>query len=267
MQRRTLRMILAGMLIGIGCILPGVSGGVMAVSFGLYRPMLDAVMHFFKDPKKHLRFLLPLGVGGGAGMLLGARGLAAAMKLYETPMLYLFTGFILGGIPDLLHEAEQHERFRPAWLLSLLSGVALALPLAVFAGQGVPAEQLSPLQAFLTGLMEGVGTVVPGISTSFVLLRLGWYQAYLKAISAFVTLQTLPIGAGFALSALGSMKAVQWLFDRHAGHAYYAVLGFLLVSVALVFPGLETGLRMVLDAGLLAAGAAMARWLGNQQKE
>ena len=267
MQRRTLRMLLAGVLIGIGCVLPGVSGGVMAVSFGLYRPMLDAVMHFFKTPKKHFAFLLPLAAGGSVGMLLSAQGLAAAMKLYETPMLYLFTGFILGGIPDLLHEAEQHERFRPAWLIALFLGVSAALPLAVWSAQGQTVESLSPMQSFLAGLMEGVGTVVPGISTSFVLLRLGWYQAYLKVLSVFAPMQTLLIGAGFLLSAMASMKAVQWLFDRHAGYAYYAVLGFLLVSVALVFPGVETGGRMVLDTGLLVSGAFAARRLGNKQKE
>ena len=265
MQRRNL--IFAGMLIGIGCILPGVSGGVMAVSFGLYRPLLEAVMHFLRSPKKHLRFLLPLALGGGSGILLGALGLSAAMKRYEIPMLYLFTGFILGGIPDLLHEAEQHERFHPVWLLSLLTGVALALPLAVLTGQETPVKVLSPIQLFLTGLMEGVGTVVPGISTSFVLLRLGWYQAYLKVFTAFNAIQMLIIGSGFVLSALISMKAVHWLFDHYTGHAYYTVLGFLLVSVALVFPGMETGMRLLADTGLLVSGAFIARWLGNQPKE
>jgi len=266
-QQRIIQKILAGLLIGIGCILPGVSGGVMAVSFGLYRPMLDAVMHFFHAPKKHLRFLLPLAIGGGAGMLIGAKGLSAALRLYEVPMLFLFTGFILGGIPDLLREAEQQERFRPVWLVSLALGVCLALPLAVFGGQGTAVDRLSPIQSLLTGVLEGVGTVVPGVSTSFVLLRLGWYQAYLEALSGFDAGQGIFIAAGFALSALGSMRLVQWLFDHHPGHAYYAVLGFLLVSVALVFPGFEKGAAMWADGGLLVIGTVLARWIGKPTKE
>ena len=76
----TIRNFLAGILIGIGCILPGVSGGVMAVSFGLYRPMLDAVLDFFHAPRRHLRFLSPLALGGGLGMLAGAHVLAAAIE-------------------------------------------------------------------------------------------------------------------------------------------------------------------------------------------
>ena len=93
--------VLAGLLMGIGCVLPGVSGGVMAVSFGLYRPMLDAVLGIFHDTRRKLVFLAPLALGGAAGLLLGARGLGAAMRLYEKPMLCLFTGFILGGVPAL----------------------------------------------------------------------------------------------------------------------------------------------------------------------
>ena len=110
------RNALAGLLMGIGCVLPGVSGGVMAVSFGLYRPMLDAVLGIFHDTRRKLVFLAPLAVGGAAGLLLGARGLGAAMRLYEKPMLCLFTGFILGGVPDLLAEAEEDGRFRRRWL-------------------------------------------------------------------------------------------------------------------------------------------------------
>lgn len=122
------RNALAGLLIGIGCVLPGVSGGVMAVSFGLYRPMLDAVLGIFHDTRRKLLFLAPLALGGAAGLLLGARCLGTAMRLYEKPMLCLFTGFILGGVPDLLAEAEAGGRFRRRWLGALAGGVLLALP-------------------------------------------------------------------------------------------------------------------------------------------
>lgn len=255
----TVRNFLAGILIGIGCILPGVSGGVMAVSFGLYRPMLDALLGFFRAPGRHLRFLLPLGAGGALGLLIGAKGLAAAMQAYRVPMLFVFTGFILGGVPQLLHEAEQNGRFRWNWLWAMGAGIATALPLAVFTAQGAPVAALSPMQALCAGLLEGVGTVVPGISTSFVLLRLGWYDAYLSAFSAFALGQLVPVGAGFAASALACMRAVQWLFDRQPGYAYYGVLGFLLVSVALVFPGFSS--MPWVDAALLVMGAVLARWI------
>lgn len=256
-----LRRLAAGMLIGIGCVLPGVSGGVMAVSFGLYRPMLNAVLDFFHDTRAKLAFLLPLGIGGALGILAGARGLGAAMARYEVQMLYLFIGFILGGVPELLREAEGDEAFRPGWLWGLAAGIALALPLALVPGRGASVARLTPLQAILAGVMEGVGTVVPGISTSLVLMRLGWYQAYLRAVSTAQAEALLCIGLGFAVSALACMKAVAWLFDHARAYAYYAVLGFLLVSVALVFPGFEGGRALFADAAMLVAGLAGARWM------
>lgn len=254
------RNALAGLLMGIGCVLPGVSGGVMAVSFGLYRPMLDAVLGIFHDTRRKLLFLAPLALGGAAGLLLGARCLGTAMRLYEKPMLCLFTGFILGGVPDLLAEAEAGGRFRRRWLGALAGGVLLALPMALLRAQGVErALSLTPLQALAVGMAEGVGTVVPGLSTSFLLMNLGWYQAYLDALAHPQAGVLGLVALGFAASALASMKAVQWLFDHARGYAYYAVLGFLLVSVALVFPGFGSGWTLWMQLAALLAGMLVAR--------
>ncbi len=256
---------LAGILIGIGCILPGASGGVIAVSFGLYRPMLEAAMHLLRNPKHHLRFLAPLCAGIGAGIIAGAVGLSGAMARYERLMLFLFTGLILGGVPDLLKEAQQKEPFRASWLWSLAAGVLIALPLCMLGTAGSGVQALSPAQAFITGILEGVGTIVPGVSTSFVLIRLGWYQAYLNAVSGLDIPRLALIAPGFALSALACMKGVQALFDRHTGHACYAVLGFLLVSVALVFPGFTLGRALWAQLGMLVIGATIVRLMGTME--
>ena len=267
MRRNFFRNALAGLLMGIGCVLPGVSGGVMAVSFGLYRPMLDAVLGILHDTRRKLVFLLPIALGGVAGLLLGARGLEAAMHLYEKPMLCLFAGCILGGVPDLLSEAEEGGRFRPRWLWALAGGVVMALPLTLLGAQGTQVASLTPLRALAVGLLEGVGTVVPGLSTSFVLMNLGWYQAYLEALAHLQAAVLLPAGLGFAAAALASMKAVQWLFDHARGYAYYAVLGFVLVSVALVFPGFDSGRALCVQVAALAAGIVVARRMTGASKK
>lgn len=257
-----LQRMTAGFLIGLGCVLPGVSGGVMAVSFGLYQPMLDAVLDFFHDTKAKLRFLLPLAAGGALGMLAGAEGLSRLMIRHEALMLFLFCGFILGGVPQLWRDALQGEKLKPARLWWLLGGIALALPLALADGQGVPVAQLSPAQGLMTGVLEGVGTVVPGVSTSLVLIRLGWYQAYLAALSTLHFQQLAFIGTGFAVSAFLCMKGIQWLFNHMPGPAYAAVLGFLLVSVVLVLPPFHAGTLLWADLGLMVIGAVCAHWLG-----
>lgn len=259
----------AGFLIGIGCVLPGVSGGVMAMSFGLYRPLLDAALHFFREPLRKLRFLLPIGIGGALGMMLGAKLLTVLMAEHEALMLFLFTGFILGGLPQLWREATAETPFCKSWLWSLGAGVLMALPLLFLGGEGPGIGSLNPVQMFLTGLLEGFGTVVPGVSTSFVLIRLGWYQAYLSVIARMDLPALALIASGFGLSAFLCMKGIQWLFDHASGHAYCAVTGFLLVSVALVFPGFHPLPLLWADAGLLIIGAVCSHWLGRieSQKE
>lgn len=265
MHHHTFKNLIAGFLIGVGCILPGVSGGVMAVSFGLYRPMLDSLLHFWDKPKERLFFLFPLAVGGAAGMLMGAGVLASLMAQHRQMMLLLFTGLILGGLPELWQEAQQSEPFRPRWLLALAAGIGLALPLVWLGAKTASVSQLSGMQCLLTGLLEGVGTVIPGISTSFVLIRLGWYTAYLQALSGMAFAQVVPIAAGFAVSAFLCMKAVVFLFDRATGYAYLGVMGFLLVSVLLVFPGFHTGRLFWADIGLMLTGILAARQFARSQ--
>ena len=261
-----MRNLLCGVLIGFACILPGASGGVLAVALGLYRPMLDALMHFFKAPGRHLRFLTPLAVGGLVGIVAGAVCLSGAMARHERLMLFLFTGLIVGGIPDLMHEAQQREPFRLRWLLALGVGVLVALPLCLLGSSRTAVDMLSPVQAFLAGVLEGVGTVVPGISTSLMLIQLGWYQAYLTAASAFAADQLAYIAAGFLLSAFVCMRLAQRLFERWPGYAFYGVLGFLLVSVGMVFPGFTLGLLFWAEISMLTIGVVIVRMMGQLEK-
>lgn len=256
-----LRNLFVGILLGIGCVLPGISGGVMAVSFGLYQPMLEAVLNLFRSPRKHLAFLLPIGLGGAAGVLLTSGVLAQGMQTHRSWLLWLFIGFILGGLPQLWREIRTDARFKPSCLWYVALGMIIALPLALLNGEGRTLSFLSPLQALTTGMLEGAGTIIPGISTSFLLIRLGWYQAYLSALSTLAPVPLALIGTGFALSALACMKAVQWLFDHAHAQAYSVVLGFVLSSVALVFPGFHSGSLFWADLALLASGTACAGWI------
>ena len=146
---------------------------------------------------------------------------------------------------------------------ALAGGVLLALPMVLLRAQGMErALSLTPLRALAVGLVEGVGTVVPGLSTSFILINLGWYQAYLDALAHPQAGLLALVALGFAASALVSMKAVQWLFDHARGYTCYAVLGFLLVSVALVFPGFGSGWTLWAQLAALLAGLLVARWMG-----
>lgn len=259
--------LLCGFLIGVGCILPGVSGGVMAVSFGLYEPMLNALTVFLRDVRKHTAFLLPLVLGGGAGVLLCAGGLAFAMSRWEKPMLYLFLGLILGGVPALWRNAL--KQYRPRCLWALLPG-ALLLCTMLLAGNCPQTTMLTPLQWVLAGGLYALGTVIPGLSASFLLIRLGWYQAVLEAFSALALPQLAFFAAGFGLLTLSALHAVQRFFARLPGYAAMGVLGLLAASVLPAIPLPSSGTAALAELLLLLMGIcislAMER-LGGQERQ
>lgn len=247
--------LLCGFLIGVGCILPGVSGGVMAVSFGLYEPMLNALTGFFRDVRKHGAFLLPLVLGGAAGVLLCAGGLAFAMSRWEKPMLYLFLGLILGGVPAIWRDAR--KRYRPRHLWSLVPG-ALLLCAMLVTGDRPQCFSLTTLQWLLAGGIYALGTVLPGLSASFLLIQLGWYQPLLEVFSTLALIHLLPFTAGFALVTLLTLHGVQRLFDRCPGYAAMGVLGLLAASVLPAVPKPDAGWALAVDLAMLALGITVS---------
>ena len=95
--------ILAGFVIGAGAILPGLSGGILAVSMGLYQPAIEAVTGFFKNPKKNLKFLLPLAIGGIIGFLIFMLIINRFFADYETEIICLFVGLVIGSVSSFLN--------------------------------------------------------------------------------------------------------------------------------------------------------------------
>jgi len=259
-----LKKVLAGAVLGLAGILPGVSGGVLAVSFGLYRPMLDAIASLLHQPRKSAAFLLPIGVGAAAGFLLGAKVLNGVLAAHYDEVMYLFVGLVVGGIPAYLREANE-EGFEKRWLLASLGGALLA-SLLLLAKSGAPADRadaaFGPIQALLTGVILSVGTVVPGLATSFVLMYLGWYRPSLAAVAEMRMPLLLCMGAGLAVCALLLVKLVRYVFSRYRGWAYYCVLGFVLVSAALIFPGFSPDAEHVFGVLLLAGGFVFALLMG-----
>lgn len=261
---RFLLHLLVGMVIGIGGVLPGVSGGVMAVSLGLYEPMIDALASFFKTPKRSFLFLLPVGLGAALGFFLGAVVLNRLMERWYTQVLWLFLGLVAGGVPSFLKEANERG-FKRRYLLATVLGAALAsLMLLLKDGSAhvADAARLTPLMAVVSGAIVSVGTVIPGISTSFILMYLGWYKAMMDAFASFDATTILFLGLGAAGCIVLTVKTARWLFDRFHGWAYYAVLGFLLASAVLIFPGFAWEWGQLVNLLLAAAGVLAAYKLG-----
>ncbi|MGI6704978.1 MAG: DUF368 domain-containing protein [Clostridia bacterium] len=257
---RFLQRIGAGALIGLGSIIPGVSGGVLAVTMGLYEKILEAITGFFRNPRRNIIFLLPLGIGAGLGILAFSNVVAWSMANFGEQILFLFIGFVTGGIPSLLRKANSRG-FKLRLLLALFLGLVLILMPARLELLVSPQQSNGSINfamGLICGLILAVGTIVPGMSTSFILMYLGTYEAILRAISKLDIPVLFPMGIGFLLGALAIIKLVAYLFSRHQGYAYYGVLGLLIGSIILVFPGIQVNIVSLLNVLLFICGYGLS---------
>ena len=261
-RTRWLRYFLCGVLTGAGAILPGVSGGVLAVAFDVYRPFMEVLTHPRRALPHHWRMLIPLGLGWCAGFLCFAKGISAAMAVSAPVTYWLFIGLIAGTVPALFREAGKEGRPSAAWLSFA------ACFLSVFAGlfyvSRVVHVQAEPNFWWYNfcGALWGMGVVIPGMTSSSVMMALGLYQPMLEGLARmdfWVLSAALP---GMFLTIALLARFVTWFFRRHYAAAFHGILGFVAASTLVIVPTSYTGPgEMALSGVFCAAGFALAYFL------
>lgn len=261
------RDFLCGVLIGAGAILPGVSGGVLAVVFDLYRPFMEVLTRPRRAAPRYWRMLVPLGLGWAAGFLGFARGISAAITLSDAATTWLFIGLIAGTAPSLFREAGKEGRPASAW------GSFLLCAAAVFAGlfyvSRVVHIQAEPNFWWYNfcGALWGMGVVIPGMTSSSVMMALGLYQPMLEGLARLDLLVLSAALPGMFLTIALLARLVTWFFRRHYAAAFHGILGFVAASTLVIVPMAYTGWgEMALSAVLCAAGFALAYFLARLDK-
>lgn len=284
-----IRDILKGAVIGIANIIPGVSGGTMAVSMGIYDKLIHSVTHIFKEFKKSILFLLPVGIG----MLLGIVGLSMLIEwmLGTIPIQtnLLFIGLILGGIP-MVWGRVKGASIRPPHILGCLIFFVLVVVLAVLDGtEGVTADlsfgPVNCIKIFGIGIVAAATMVIPGVSGSMMLMLLGYYNPVIETINAFVKALAafdvqgilngcgvlVPFGIGVVVGILGIAKLIEILLRKFPYVVFWCIIGLILASpVAIVLLNDFSGLNVVSAVtGLiaLAVGVLIAMALGGDTKK
>lgn len=233
--------LLAGFVIGAGAIIPGLSGGILAVSMGLYKPMLDAIAGLVKNFKKNFIFLFPLGLGGLIGLALFMFLLDWLFADFRTAVISLFLGLVAGSIPSFLREANNGAAFKKTNLIFTAVGFVAAMALSILGfepASGVEtAKTVTHLQAALCGGVVILGTVIPGISTSFILINMGLYDAFLGIFTGIFNdfghkmPLVLSSVAGMAVVALPLLMVIRKLLDRYHCKSFYTIFGILLATM------------------------------------
>lgn len=244
-----------GMLIGTGGILPGVSGGALCVIFGVYRPLMDVLAHPFKNLRKHFMLLFPVGIGIGVGFVGLASLLKVVMQSHEAQAICVFVGLILGMIPQLYREAGEQGRGKGAWITLILS--AACLTAAFLYLQNRSGFSITPNFGWwiFCGVVWGLSVIIPGMSSSSVMILCGLFDAMIAGISALKLTVIVPIAIGVLLSIGTLSRAVNLLFKKHHTITYHFILGAVIATMIPIIPRHFSGVwDIVLDIICAAGG-------------
>ncbi len=245
-----------GVMVGIGFIVPGLSGGVLAVVFGIYEPLMKFLGNLKDNFMKNLIFFIPVGIGGILGVVAFSAVVDFAFTNYPAQFTWLFVGFIAGTFPSLFKTAGKEGRKTQHWILLAAMAVGtLFLMRWMETIQNVNMEQ-SFFSWILSGALIGLGVVVPGMSPSNFLIYLGLYQPMASGISHLDFGVIIPLAIGGLVSVLALAKLVSWLFKKSYTFMYHFILGIVVGSTLAIIPGGVSGWTIAVCALLFVFGAA-----------
>ncbi|MBU9712511.1 DUF368 domain-containing protein [Bacillus tamaricis] len=255
-------------MMGITELIPGVSSGTIAILLGIYDQLISAINGLFsKEWKKHVAFLLPLGIG----MLIALFSLSRLMKwLLENhfePTQFFFLGLIVGILPLLFRRAKVKTTFNIGhFLLIAMSAIGVA-SMRFFAdsGEKVIIETLTMNNGFVlfaSGWLASMAMLLPGISGSFVLLILGSYYTAIGALSDFNIPIIAVIGSGVIIGFIVCSRLIKFLLNNFPYMTYAIIIGLVLGSTVVVYPGISSSIVIFPCVITFIAGAVTAVLLG-----
>lgn len=259
---RWLRDLLCGVLIGAGAILPGVSGGVLAVVFDIYRPFMEVLTHPREAIPKYWRWFLPIGLGCAIGFLGFAKGIAAAIDVSSTVTTWLFIGLIVGTVPSLFREAGKEGRSIGSWVSMAVCAGAIFFSL-FYVGKVICVTVEPNFWWYnFCGALWGMSLVIPGLTSSSVMMALGLYQPMLEGLARLDFLVLSACLPGMVLTILLLARLVSWFFRKHYSIAFHGIFGIVLASTLVIIPTSYVGAwEIVLPAVCCIGGFLLAYFM------
>lgn len=273
--------ILLGAFIGVGAILPGLSGGVMCVIFGIYAPLMETLANPITGIKKHWKMLLPVIIGIAVGFVCFAGLLNKLIEMNKVLMYCIFIGLIVGTLPSLWKEAGEEKRTKASYITLAIAFVFMfvlfsafganaddATDMAKFVGKYIPLGSIRVSPNFfwfmVAGAICGISIIVPGMSFSSPLMCLGLFDVLTANLEKIMKLDLsvfgsflVPFGLGGLLTVLLLSKPVNALFKKYSSIAYHFVFGSVLASLVLLIPLKYDGIASIILCliGLIGGGA------------
>lgn len=248
-MKNNIILMIKGAIFGIANIIPGVSGGTIALTMGIYEDLIASISHFFNNAKQSLKFLIPFAIGAGLSILLMSKLISYCLSKFPFPTTLFFVGLILGGVPLLTRKVKK-EKLKPSYLLLFLLTFGIVMVLNFIKNGSSAINLASPtiltyLLLGLVGIITAATMVIPGISGSFVLMLLGFYEPLVNIVGDLTNFSNLthnlailiPFGVGVIIGILLIAKLIEYLFAKYEIPTYYAILGFVIASILTLVVG------------------------------
>ncbi|MBM7554355.1 DUF368 domain-containing protein [Thalassobacillus pellis] len=255
-----------GMLMGASDVIPGVSGGTIAVVLGIYDRLIEAINGVFSRKwKEQLGFLIPLLLGVGTAILLLSRLIEWLFHHYPGPTKFFFLGLIIGVLPYLFNKADMKKKFRLQHYLLLVIGAIIVASMAFFqTGETEPISHLTAstyVLLFFSGWLASSAMILPGISGSFILLIIGMYSTIIGAISNLQLDIIAVVGAGILIGIVVMSKIIKFFLENYTSGTFGLIIGLVIGSVFVIFPGVPATSGLITASLLTFASGLFAAYL------
>lgn len=245
-MKEKLILFIKGIVLGVAFVIPGVSGGTLAVLMGIYEELIEAASNFYKsiaDFKKYIMYLLPIGLGVVFSVAVFAKLIKFGLDKAPIITILIFLGMIIGGIPALVRNVKGTKISLKDMTLMLV-GLIIVISMLIFhkSNSNVVLTNMSItgyITLFLVGAIAAVTMVVPGISGSFTLMLIGYYEPILNLVNDITSFKNLGPNLilififmlGVFIGIIFISKIIEWCLKHYKRETYYAIIGFVLSSI------------------------------------
>ena len=255
-MKEKLILVIKGFIMGIANIIPGVSGGTLAMTLGIYEQFISSISHLFSKLKENLKFLIPVAIGMVLAIVTLSRVIDYSFNHFPLPTMLFFVGLVLGGIPMIYSKIKDEKKTKPSNIITFLIPFAIVIFMSVIGmfATGMGEVNLVNLNffgfiiLFLVGMIAAGTMVIPGVSGSLVLMLLGYYYPVLGLIKAITKFENLAhnilvagvFGMGIIVGIVAISKIIEFLFSKYEKKFYFGVFGFILASApAIILSGIQ----------------------------
>lgn len=263
------RNVYRGFMMGVSDLVPGISGGTIAVLLGIYDRLIAAINGFFsRDWRTHFLFLFPLVIGMAIALFSLSHLMKWLLGHHPHPTYYFFIGLIVGVLPFLFHKSKASQRFRLHHLLLMALSIILISMMPIPESGEVLIEERSVLIysiLFISGFFASAAMILPGISGSFVLVLIGTYDTIIYALSELEWFVIFIVGFGIVLGIILMSKLIHYFFYTYETASYAIIIGLVIGSIGVIVrrTGFDfSSVQLVFSGCMFLIGLLIAYLLG-----